>query len=141
MDDVENDDVKTCVAQLVVSQQERDANVAGMQGNAMRGLWMDNGYGQKHRNIETNNRKTWKPKYIDETLPKAQRTRGLSSSCQSNFLKSYHNFTNLDQISSSESGLKNQLLNQTSASPMNLKIKIWTKHSFRIATKIQLHNL
>ena len=56
-DIVENDDVKTCVAQLVVSQQERDANVAGMQGNAMRGLWMDNGYGQKHRNIETKQQK------------------------------------------------------------------------------------
>ena len=49
--------------------------------------------------------------------------------------------TNLDQISSSESRLKNQFLNQTSASPINLKFKISTKHSFRIATKIQLHNL
>ena len=28
--------------------------------------------------------------YIVETLPKAQWTRGLSSDCQSNFLKSYH---------------------------------------------------
>ena len=27
-----------------------------------------------------------------QTLPKAQRTRGLNSSCQSNFLKSYHKF-------------------------------------------------
>ena len=82
----------------------------------------------------------WRWFYI-ETLPKAQRTRGLSSSYQSNFLRSYHNFTNLDQISSSESRLKNQFLNQTSASPINLKFKISTKHSFRIATKIQLHNL
>ena len=49
--------------------------------------------------------------------------------------------TNIDQISSSESRLKNQFLNQTSASPINLKFKISTKHSFRIATKIQLHNL
>ena len=48
--------------------------------------------------------------------------------------------TNLDQISSSESRLKNQLLNQTSASPINLKFKISTKHSFRLTTKIQLHN-
>ena len=78
---------------------------------------------------------------VTKTLPKAQRTRGLSSSYQSNFLRSYHNFTNLDQISSSESRLKNQFLNQTSASPINLKFKISTKHSFRIATKIQLHNL
>ena len=76
-----------------------------------------------------------------KTLPKAQRTRGLSSSYQSNFLRSYHNFTNLDQISSLESRLKNQFLNQTSASLINLKFKISTKHSFRIATKIQLHNL
>ena len=45
-----------------ISARERDANVAGMQGYAMCGLWMGNGYGQKHRN----NRKTWKPKYIDK---------------------------------------------------------------------------
>ena len=32
-------------------------------------------------------------------------------------------------------------LNQTSASPLNLKFKILTKPSFRISTKIQLHNL
>ena len=44
--------------------------------------------------------------HIKQTLPKAQRTRGLSSSCQSNFLKSYHKFnTNLGHISSSESRL------------------------------------
>ena len=49
-----------------ISAREGDANVAGMQGYAMRGLWMDSGYGQKHGNIETNNRKTWKPKSIDE---------------------------------------------------------------------------
>ena len=30
--------------------------------------------------------------YSYKTLPKAQRTRGLSSSCQSNLLKSYHKF-------------------------------------------------
>ena len=85
----------------------------------------------------------WVVAYLtnEKTLPKAQRTRGLSSCYQSNFLRSYHNFTNLDQISSSESRLKNQFLNQTSASPINLKFKISTKHSFRIATKIQLHNL
>ena len=33
----------------------------------------------------------WRWFYI-ETLPKAQRTRGLSSSYQSNFLRSYHKF-------------------------------------------------
>ena len=32
-------------------------------------------------------------------------------------------------------------LNQTSASPLNLKFKILTKPSFRISTKIQLHYL
>ena len=48
MGGVENDDVKTCVAQLVVSQQERDANVAGMQGYAMGGPWMD-----RDKNTET----------------------------------------------------------------------------------------
>ena len=55
-DIVENDDVKTCVAQLVVSQQERDANVAGMQGYAMCGWIMD-----MDKNTETlkqSNRKT-----------------------------------------------------------------------------------
>ena len=36
-------------------------------------VWMDNGYGQKHRNIETNYRKTWKPKYIDELNYRKQR--------------------------------------------------------------------
>ena len=38
--------------------------------------------------------------HIKETLPKAQRTRGLSSSCQSHIASSN---TNLDRISSSES--------------------------------------
>ena len=32
-------------------------------------------------------------------------------------------------------------LNQTSVSPLNLKFKILTQPSFRISTKIQLHNL
>ena len=32
------------------------------------------------------------PPAASKTLPKAQRTRGLSSSCQSNFLRSYHKF-------------------------------------------------
>ena len=31
---------------------------------------------------------------IDKTLPKAQRTRGVSLSCQSNFLRKYHKFKN-----------------------------------------------
>ena len=36
---------------------------------------------------------------------------------------------------------KHQLLSQTSASPINLKFKILTKPSFRILSKIPLHNL
>ena len=36
---------------------------------------------------------------------------------------------------------KHQLLSKTSASPINLKFKILTKPSFRISSKIQLHNL
>ena len=59
---------------------------------------------------------------IPKTLPKAQRTRGLSSSCQSHFASSTRN------------------LNQTSASPLHFKFKILTQPSFRISTKIQLHN-
>ena len=53
----------------------------------------------------------------------AQRTWGLSSASQSNLFLGHiiSSWTNLDQISSSESRLKNQLLNQTSASPINLK--------------------
>ena len=71
--------------------------------------------------------------FLVQTLPKAQRTRGLSSSCQSNFLRSYHKFKH------KSASTKN--LNQTSASPLNLKFKVLTKPSFRISTKIQLHNL
>ena len=41
---------------------------------------------------------------LKKTLPKAQRTRGLSSAYQSNLFRSYHKLnTNLDQISSPES--------------------------------------
>jgi len=75
------------------------------------------------------------PGIVKKTLPKAQRTRGLSSSCQSHIASSN---TNLDRISSSESWLS---INKTSASPLNLKFKILTQPSFRISTKIQLHNL
>ena len=70
---------------------------------------------------------------VIKTLPKAQQTRGLSSFCQSKFLRSYHKFKH------KSASTKN--LNQTSASPQNLKFKILTKPSFRISTKIQLHNL
>ena len=70
---------------------------------------------------------------MSETLPKAQRTRGLSS---------YHKFKQRSWSScifriSTKHQLQN--LNQTSASPKNFKIL--TKPSFKISTKIQLHNL
>jgi len=42
----------------------------------------------------------FQPVFVQQTLPKAQRTRGLSSSCQSHIASSN---TNLDRISSSES--------------------------------------
>ena len=77
-----------------------------------------------------------------KTLPKAQRTRGLSSSCQSNFLESYYKFKHkswsnfIFRIST-----KPQLFNQASASPIKLKFKILTKLSLENSTKIQLHNL
>ena len=49
---------------------------------------------------------------------------------------------NLDHISFSESRLSiNKKSQPKSASPQNLKLKILTKPSFRISTKIQLHNL
>ena len=78
-----------------------------------------------------------------ETLPKAQRTRGLSSAYQSNFFRLYHKFlhkfwSNIFRISTKH---QPQNLNQTSAFRQNLKLKILTKPSFRISTKIELHNL
>ena len=80
----------------------------------------------------------------NQTLPKAQRTRGLSSSYQSNLLRSYHKFKHKSwSNSSSESWLsinfsaKHQYLQISN----KLKIKILTKPSFRISSKIQLHNL
>ena len=61
-----------------------------------------------------------------KTLPKAQRTRGLSSSWQSNFWGHITSSnTNLDHISST----------------LNLQLKILTKPSFRISTKHFLQNL
>ena len=70
-----------------------------------------------------------------KTLPKAQRTRGLSSYHKFKH-KSWPNF--IFRIST-----KHQLQNhnETSASPQNLSFKILAKLSFRISTKIQLHNL
>ena len=69
------------------------------------------------------------------TLPKAQRTRGLSLYHKFK-QKSWPNF--ISRIST-----KHQLQNhnETSASPRKLSFKILVKLSFRISTKIQLHNL
>ena len=75
-----------------------------------------------------------------ETLPKAQRTRGLSSSFQSNLLGHITSSnTNLDQISSSDRPTKHQPqnLDQTSASRLNLRFKILTKPNFITSTKHQ----
>jgi len=75
-----------------------------------------------------------------KTLPKAQRTRGLSSSYQNNLLRSYHEFKHKSWSSFIFRILtKHQLqnFNQTSASRLNLKFTILS----RISTKIQLHNL
>ena len=81
---------------------------------------------------------------ITKTLSKTQRTRGLSSSCQSNFLKSIRSSNiNLDHILFSESRLSINKKYQpnVSISSKLKKFKILTKPSFRISTKIQLHNL
>ena len=71
-----------------------------------------------------------------KTLPKAQRTRGLSSANQSNLFRSYHKMNTQILIKfiwgiSTKHQIQN--LNQTSASRLILK--------FKISTKIQLHNL
>ena len=82
--------------------------------------------------------KIWNAALV-QTLPKAQRTRGLSSSYQSNYLRSYHKFKHKSWSNSSSESY--QLLSQTSASPIKFKFKILTKPSFRISAKVQLHNL
>ena len=68
-------------------------------------------------------------------MPKAQRTRGLSS---------YNKFKKKSWSScifriSTKHQIQN--LNQTSASRLNLRFKILIKPSFRILTKIQFHNI
>ena len=47
---------------------------------------------QYSRDVDDDNDESVSDYNYDETLPKAQRTRGLSSSYQSNFLRSYHEF-------------------------------------------------
>ena len=79
-----------------------------------------------------------------QTLPKAQRTRGMSSGYQSSFFRSYHKFSNKSRsdfifILPTKQQLQN--LNPISAFQLNLNFKILTKPSFRISTKNNLHNL
>ena len=67
--------------------------------------------------------------YVKKTLPKAQRTRGLSSTYQINFFGSYHKFkhkswSNIFRISTLH---QLQNLNQTSPFRQNLNLKILTK--------------
>ena len=67
-----------------------------------------------------------------KTLPKAQRTRGLSGS-----------YTNLNQISSSESRPSTNFKISTKHQPFDktyTNLQILTKPSLRILTKIELHN-
>ena len=76
-------------------------------------------------------------------MPKAQRTRGLSSGYQSNFFWSYHKFSNKSWsefilIISTKQQLQN--LNQRSAFWLNLNFKILTS-SFGVSTKNNIHNL
>ena len=77
-------------------------------------------------------------------LPKAQRTRGLSSAHQSNFFRSYHKFSNkswLDFIFIISTKQQLQNISQISAFRLILNFKILTKRSLRISTKNNLHNL
>ena len=81
--------------------------------------------------------------YLLQTLPKAKRTRGLSSAYQSNFLGHITSFhTNLDQISSSESrpSINFKISTKHQHIDYHLNFKILTNPtSFRVSTK--LHNL
>ena len=70
-----------------------------------------------------------------ETLPKAQRTRGLCPAYQINFFRSYHKVFILRILS------KPQLQNLSQTSAFWLNLKILTKPSFRILTKTKLHNI
>ena len=77
---------------------------------------------------------------LKKTLPKAQRTRGLSSSFQSKEL-GHITSSNTNFIFKISTKHLLQNLNQASPSQLNLKFKILTKLSFSISIKIQLRNL
>ena len=70
-------------------------------------------------------RNCWRCK---KTLPKAQRTRGLSS---------YHKFTNLDQITISESRLSVNLKISTKHQHQHQASESWPRFNFITSTKHQ----
>ena len=74
-------------------------------------------------------------------MPKAQRTRGLSSAYQSNYFRSYHKFLHKSWSIIFRISTKHQLqsFNKISAFWQNVNLKILTKLSFTISTKIELH--
>ena len=79
-----------------------------------------------------------------QTLPKAQRTRGLSSAWQSYLFRLYQKFlqkTWSKFIFSISTKRQLQNLNQTSTFQLNLNFKILTKPSFRISTNVKLYDL
>ena len=80
---------------------------------------------------------------ICQTLPKAQRTQGLNSFYQSYFFRSYHKFLHKSWSIIFRISTKHQLqsLNKISAFRQNVNLKILTKPSFTISTKIELQNL
>ena len=87
------------------------------------------------------------PDPLDKTLPKAQRTRGLSSSYQRNILRSHQelkhkSWSNFIFIILTKHQLQN--FKQISASRLNLKFKIFTKSrprfNFMTSTKHQQQN-
>ena len=76
--------------------------------------------------------------WMKKTLPKAHRTRGLSPSCQSNFLRSYHKFKHK---SWAHFIFRIPSKHQLKISTKHQHLHILTKPSFGISTKTQLHNL
>ena len=78
---------------------------------------------------------------IPKTLPKAQRTRGLSSAYQSDLFWSYISKVQTQILIRILTKHQLQNLNQTSASRLSLKFIILIKPRFRISTKIQPPNL
>ena len=105
-----------------------------------RGIVRANSY--DHNSIFTQYEKwqTRTPFFANDTLPKAQRTRRLSSA---HMFRSYHKFLLKSwSIFIVKISTKHQFqnLNQASASRPNFNFKILTKLKFRISTKIKLKN-